>query len=166
MIGILIPVLIGLAFVGGLIIYTFNRKQVTKRILDSLDTANLKRIDINYSASSTSNFRVVCGMTNKSYLYLSEKYFLITHRNNSLFSFPSYTLPIVITGNVSETKEVFKLRNVTILKPDSIKITNWNSINIKWEEKTPIVIKHEISIKLENKSEIEYFKKIEIENWC
>ncbi len=166
MIGILIPLLIGFAILGGLIIYTFNRKQVTKRILDSIDTATLKRININYSTSSTSNFRVVIGMTNKSYLYLSEKYLLITHRTNSLFSFPSYNLPIVITGNMFETKEVFRYIDVVILKPNSIKITNWNSINIKWEEKTPIVIKHEISIKLENKSEIEYFKKIEIENWC
>jgi hypothetical protein len=53
-----------------------------------------------------------------------------------------------------------------IIVPRKLSITSWNAINIEFEEDRLLNIKYKITIRLENKNEIEYFRELKIENWC
>ncbi len=164
-IGLIINLLFIPIFLILVVKISIKKDKETKAFLDNFDLSTLKKIDIKFMQSSSSKARVTGGHYIKANLYLNQDFILITQKEKSYFnSLYNRKLPFVITSNINKTFNITNSPNVIV--PSKLLITNWNAINIEFEEELLLKIKHKINIRLENKKEIEYFKEIKIENWC
>ena len=164
-IGLIINLIFISIFLIVVISISISRNLETKNFLESFDLSTLKKIEIKFMQSSSTNARVIGGNYIRANLYLNQDFIIITQKENSYFnSLYNRKFPIVITDDINKTFNI--MNSPKIIVPRKLSITSWNAINIEFEEDRLLNIKYKITIRLENKNEIEYFRELKIENWC
>jgi len=139
------------------VVTTIKQKQ-TKKLLKELDTFSFKKIDIRFLQSSVGKGAVVGGMSIKATMYFSDNLILITNNNGGI----SLNLPVIIVKDMNEIRKISF--NGNIVKPDSVNITSWNSITMKYQRQMISTVEYTIQISLLDKTDFE--KISSIKNWC
>jgi len=165
MIGFIFPLIFVSIIIIVVVSISINKNKELKQFLKSFDLKTLKKIDVKIMQTSTSKAKVIGGSYIGANLYLNKDFIIITQKTNTYFnSIYNIRLPIVITSDMGKASNI--MYSPKIIIPNKIKITGWNSINIEYEEQKLLNVKYNLTIRLENKKEIEYFKELKIENWC
>ena len=162
---LIFPIIIIVIIIIVVVSISISRNKKTKLFVKNLDLTTMKTINVKIIQSSTSKAKVIGGSYIRANLYLDKDIIIVTQKNNSYFSsIYNIRFPIVITNDIVKASHI--MYSPKVIVPNKVKITSWNSINIEYEEQKLLHVKYNLIIRPENKKEIEYFKEMNIENWC
>ncbi len=83
---------------------------------------------------------------------------IIIPQKKSYFNILFGRFPVIIVKNKEEYKDF--LPSFDIIIPDKIKLTNWGLLIIDFNKYKPFYVKYNLSIRFEDKHDIEKFKEI------
>jgi len=161
-IDILIPFGFFLIFLSIIALISSAQLRKKRYTLNKLNNYELEKVKIRFSQSSVGIGKVTGGMPIKAELYLGNNLILITPKDKGYFNaLNNLNLPVIFVKD-ENLKNELGLTNIFI--PDSLKISSWNSIIIKYEKAKIGKVRYDININLLEKNDIEKMNKIK--NWC
>ena len=161
-IDIFIPLGFVLIFVSVIVLISYTQLRQKRYILNKLSHYELDKIKIRFLQSFAGKGSNVGGMRVRAEMYIADNFFIITPRANGYFNgMNNINLPVIFVKDENQKNEL-GINNIVI--PDKLKITNWNSVIIKYQKALIGNIKYSIQLNLLDKNDIEKLNKLK--NWC
>lgn len=134
----------------------------TKQVLAAFSDRHFEKVNVQFLLSRQSKFRVTAGVPIMAVLYLAEDVIVIAPKEKGYLRGSFHIgLPIVL----GKHSAVIKSTNLTdVVVPDSVTLSSFNAILIKYRTHSTIDISTSIQLKLLDKADLE--KVATINSWA